>query len=284
MATKRTVVSRSAGTPHGPITRLIDPKSNGDQLKPFIFLDFFSADVKPGFGFPIHPHSGIATLTWQPGTDVKYIDTMGHTGILKAGGLEWMNAGGGAWHQGALLGHGDVFGFQLWVPMPPGIEDGPPGSQYVAPEDVPSWEGDGVTLQVFLGRLGVGPVPLESVIDDHQDMNYFVVSLQSDAEWAYTPPASHDVAWAFAFHGSPTINGDRVLRELVQFSPGAGSIVFAAGKQGARLLVGSARSHPYQLVLGSSSVHTNAESLSKGLKKIDSIGEMIRASDLTLDL
>ena len=282
MATTRKILSRSTGTPHGPITRLIDPTTNGSELKPFIFLDFFSAHVKPGFGFPIHPHSGIATLTWQPGTDVKYIDTMGHEGILEAGGLEWMNAGGGAWHQGALQGHGDVFGFQLWVPMPPGLEDGPPSSQYVAPDSVPSQSENDVTFQVFLGRLPVGARLLESAIDAHQDMNYFVVSMPPGTNWTYDPPPTHDVAWAFPFQGSPTINGHRVMRELVHFEPGLGSINFAADGQAARILVGSAKTHPYRLVRGSGSVHTNPESLVKGLQRIREIGEVIRASSLSL--
>ena len=282
MATMRKILSRTVGTPHGPITRLIDPTANGDELKPFVFLDYFSAHVKPGFGFPIHPHSGIATLTWQPGTDVKYIDTMGHEGILEAGGLEWMNAGGGAWHQGALQGHGDVVGFQLWVPMPPGVEDGPPASRYVAPDSVPSRSENGVTFQLFLGRLHVGPWLLESAIDAHQDMNYFVVSLPAGAAWTYDPPPAHDVAWAFAFQGSPTVNGERVMEELVQFEPGVGAIDVAADHQAARILVGSAKKHPYRLVLGSSSIHTNRESLLKGLQKIDRIGESIRATGLSL--
>ena len=282
MATKRKILTRTSGTPHGPITRLIDPTTNGGELKPFVFLDFFSAHVQPGFGFPIHAHSGIATLTWQPGTDVKYIDTTGHEGILEAGGLEWMNAGGGAWHQGALQGHGDVFGFQLWVPMPPGVEDGPPASRYVAPESVPSGTENGVTFQVFLGRLPMRPEPLESAIDAHQDMNYFVASLPAGAEWTYDPPPTHDVAWAFAFQGSPTINGERVLRELVQFGPGEGSIDFGAGRSDARVLVGSAKMHPYPLVLGASSVHTNQGSLAKGLQTIDALGKMIRATDFSL--
>lgn len=84
------------GTQHGPITRLIDSSSLGDQIKPFIFLDFFDAPVQHGFGFGMHPHAGIATLTWQPGCDVAYEDTTDQLGVLKAGGLEWMNAVSGA--------------------------------------------------------------------------------------------------------------------------------------------------------------------------------------------
>jgi len=102
----------------------------------------------------MHPHSGIATLTWQPGCDVEYRDTTGQSGILKAGGLEWMNAGLGAWHQGRLLGSGAAIGFQLWVPMPPGVENAAPQGQYVAPADVPSRSIPGGTVTVLLGKLG----------------------------------------------------------------------------------------------------------------------------------
>ena len=94
MSQLRSIVQRERGHGHGPITRLISPDGLGARLKPFIFLDFFDADVSPGFGFGMHPHSGIATLTWQPGCDVQYQDTTGQKGLLKAGGLEWMNAGG----------------------------------------------------------------------------------------------------------------------------------------------------------------------------------------------
>ena len=57
----RSIERRVAGEQHGPIARLISPGDLGERLKPFIFLDFFDADIEPGFGFGMHPHSGIAT-------------------------------------------------------------------------------------------------------------------------------------------------------------------------------------------------------------------------------
>ena len=63
---------------------------------------------------------------------------------------------GSAWHQGALLGHGEVIRFQLWVPMPPQIEDGPSLGQYVALHKVPVVEFDGGRVRVLLGSFGDG--------------------------------------------------------------------------------------------------------------------------------
>jgi redox-sensitive bicupin YhaK (pirin superfamily) len=59
----RTIVQRTRGHSHGPITRLVSPGDVGELIKPFVFLDYFDIDPErmPALGF--HPHSGIATLT-----------------------------------------------------------------------------------------------------------------------------------------------------------------------------------------------------------------------------
>ena len=266
----RSIEARVTGQQHGPIARLISPGDLGERLKPFIFLDFFNAEIEPGFGFGMHPHSGIATLTWQPGSDVRYRDTTGKNGVLKAGGLEWMNAGGGAWHQGSLLGQGQVTGFQLWVPMPPGIEDGPSFGQYVAPAEVPDVHISGASIKVMLGSVRDGGAMRQSPITSHHDMDYFVLTLEAGALWRYVPPAAHDVAWAFAFEGDPALQGERSHSELLVFGE-SGAIEIKATSQPARVLVGTARRYAHPLVLGPSSVHSNETSLARGAQRIQII-------------
>jgi hypothetical protein len=56
---------------------------------------------------------------------VRYEDTNGATGLLPAGGIEWMRAGGGVWHGGGLGEPGRTRGFQLWIALPPEFELGP---------------------------------------------------------------------------------------------------------------------------------------------------------------
>ncbi|MFP3409037.1 pirin family protein, partial [Pseudomonas sp. SIMBA_065] len=85
-------------------------------LKPFIFLDIFSLNAsgsKSSFG--MHPHSGIATVTFMTKGDVSYEDTTGATGLLLAGGVEWLQAGNGVWHDATLASESAIQGFQLWV-------------------------------------------------------------------------------------------------------------------------------------------------------------------------
>lgn len=267
MTTLRPIIARTRGHRHGPINRLISPDDLGDRLKPFIFLDFFDAEIEPGFGFGMHPHSGIATLTWQPGSDVRYSDTTGQNGVLKAGGLEWMNAGGGAWHQGSLLGSGRVTGFQLWVAMPPKIEDGPSFGQYIPPDAVAITDIPGGTLRVLLGKVG----PVASPIQSHHDMTYIVVTLSPGQSWTFAPPAAHSAAFAFVFSGSARMQGEEDGKTLMVLGE-VGNITIETADRPAQVLIGTAAPHRHTLVMGPSSVHTNAASLDAALLRIRQIG------------
>jgi redox-sensitive bicupin YhaK (pirin superfamily) len=42
----------------------MSPSDLGQSLKPFVFLDLFDTEGKSLSGFGLHPHSGIATLTY----------------------------------------------------------------------------------------------------------------------------------------------------------------------------------------------------------------------------
>ncbi len=276
MFTEKPITGRHRGSQHGPITRLIDPSDLGDALKPFVFLDFFNAPVQRGFGFGMHPHSGIATLTWQPGCDVRYEDTTGQNGVLKAGGLEWMNAGGAAWHQGSFDTNGLATGFQLWVAMPPGIEDGEAFGQYIPPGEVQSTPLPGGELRILLGEYHAQNSNLQSPITSHQDMHYWVLTLAPHATWQWHVPTQHDVCWAFPFKGNVIFNRRAEALELLTFGEGQ-SIQFLAGPEGAHILLGSARKHPHPLVLGPSSVHTNKASLLAGHQRIREMGLTLQA-------
>src|SRR2546426_12068137 len=60
----RTIVRRTRGSRHGQITRLMSPSDLGQVLKPFVFLDHFDLHGEAG-GTELHPHSGIATVTYD---------------------------------------------------------------------------------------------------------------------------------------------------------------------------------------------------------------------------
>ena len=256
------IVRRTRGQSHGPITRLMSPSDFGRLLKPFVFLDLFDSQGKPFTGFGLHPHSGIATLTYVAEGSVSYEDTNGATGLLSAGGLEWMRAGGGVWHGGGAGEPGRTRGFQLWIALPPELEVGPSESVYLAPEGIPN---DG-PVRVLLGSYGTAT----SEIKAPSPMNYLAVRLKAGERWSYQPPAEHTVLWTAVGMGSVLVPGELQQGELVAFSPSSAAIEFEA-QFDAEFVLGSAVPHDCDLVLGSHSVHTSTEALREAEARISAI-------------
>ena len=264
----RRVVLRTAGRKHGPITRLMSPSDLGEVLKPFVFLDHAEVPYSGPQLAGIHPHSGIATLTTVLQGGLVYEDTTGKQGEVSTGGLEWMKAGGGVWHDGGALKGDPLRVFQLWVALPPTDENSPPESQYIAPQDV---QQDG-PVRVILGRHGSA----RSVIRAPEGMDYFHVQLKDGERWSYAPPVGYDVAWLAVdkgrLHASETIGPG----QLAVFEQGEEAVeVRAEGPTS--FVFGAAVKHPHELVLGYYSVHTSREALARGEAAIDRIGERLRA-------
>ncbi|RST53921.1 pirin family protein [Variovorax sp. MHTC-1] len=264
----RAIVHRTRGSTHGPITRLVSPGDLGEFLKPFVFLDLFDFKPTPGHkGFGMHPHSGIATLTFMIEGDGGYEDTTGKKGVLPAGGIEWMRAGNGVWHDGAPASDSPVLGFQLWVALPAAEENAPAQSLYLAPSQVPQ---DG-PARVLLGRYGEA----QSAIPAPASINYLAVRLKDGERWRYTPPAGHTVAWVAVNAGRLDAGGPVDAGELAIFEESGAAIDFVAHGDTAFVL-GSAVKHPHELVMGRYSVHTSKAALDRGEAEIRRIGARLR--------
>ena len=268
IAAPRRIALRTSGRKHGPITRLVSPSDIGALIKPFVFLDHgeVAPAAQPLFG--IHPHSGIATLTVVLSGELVYEDTTGKKGSVATGGLEWMRAGKGVWHDGGVAPGDPMRFYQLWVALPGSQENAPPESQYIPPESV---QADG-PVRVVLGRYGRARSPIRAP----EGLDYFHVRLSDGERWRYVPPAGHNVAWLSVDRG--TLYSPEAIREgeLVVFEESVAPIELEAA--GATSFVfGSAIKHPHPLVLGNYSVHTSAEALAQGEAEIRRIGRRLRA-------
>ncbi len=261
-ATLRPIIHRTAGQTHGPITRLASPGDLGEVLKPFVFVDLFDNQGQEFRGFGLHPHSGIATLTYMAEGSTRYEDTNGARGLLAAGGVEWMQAGHGVWHGGGAGAPGRARGFQLWLALPPPLELGPSVSLYQGADDVPV----AGPARVLLGSHG----GVSSAIESPSEINYLAVRLAGGERWRYMPPIGHKVLWIAIGKGAVR-TPDRVGRgELAIFVPGEGAVEFVA-EADSEFMLGSAVPHPHDLVLGYYSVHTSAEALAQGERRIREI-------------
>jgi redox-sensitive bicupin YhaK (pirin superfamily) len=268
----RGIVQRTRGITGGPITRLMSPSDLGRLIKPIVFLDlavYEDGEERNPMEYLWHPHSGIATVTVIHEGAIQFAETTGRHGILPAGGVEWMRAGNGVWHTGQAE-EGRVRALQLWVALPPELENGPNASQYLMPDEVPV---------AGPARVLVGTYDGQSSPIDAPPMTYLSVSLEPGQRWTYRPAKGHDVAWVAVHEGALQTTATISTGEMAIFDGSDRPIDFAAqGKTG--FVVGSATKHPYDLILGSRSVHTSVEALRRGQEEIRRIGHQLRADGI----
>ncbi len=262
-ANTRRIVHQTAGSGHGSIVRLMSPSDLGQRVKPFVFLDHFDDPAMQPSAMPLHPHSGIATLTYLMEGSIRYEDSTGASGVLSPGSVEWMMAGGGVWHGGGAAARGRVRGFQLWVAMPPELENAPAFSRYIGPEGLPRVGPARVLLGQYEGVAGAVAAP--------SPMTYLGVRLLAGERWRYVPPSGHTVAWLAVSAGHLRAPRAVGAGEMAVFEDSSQAIDPYA-VQDTEFVIGSAAQHPHPLVLGYYSVHTSPDALRRGESGIREIG------------
>jgi redox-sensitive bicupin YhaK (pirin superfamily) len=271
----REITHRTRGRTRGPITRLVSPSDLGQVMKPFVFLDLahFDGRSEPTpMEYLWHPHSGIATVTVPLDGAIRIADTTGADVVLPAGGIEWMRAGHGVWHTGQVES-GMARAFQLWVALPPELENAPSVSRYVQPEDVPVVG----PARVILGSYGGTRSPI-----DAPPLTYLQVDLAPGERWTYHPAREQLVAWLAVSDGALR-TPERVAAGEVAIFEQANDALELVAEGRTRFVIGSAAPHRHELALGNYSVHTSAQALRKGEDEIRRIGRRLR-DDGTLRL
>ena len=79
-------------------------------------LRVFNDDVvKPGTGFPTHPHREMEIITTVLSGEITHQDSMGNKTVIKAGEVQRMSAGTGITHSEHNLGGVPVHFYQIWI-------------------------------------------------------------------------------------------------------------------------------------------------------------------------
>lgn len=152
---------------------------NTGDFDPFLLLDDFRSE-NPGdylAGFPWHPHRGIETITYVLAGTVDHGDSLGNTGNLNAGDVQWMTAGSGILHQEMPQGdpHGKMHGFQLWANLPASLKMTAPRYQDVASPDIPEvTEDDGTRVRVICGSFWGRTGPVDGITADPRYLDVWV--------------------------------------------------------------------------------------------------------------
>jgi hypothetical protein len=149
------------------------------ELDPFLLFDDFRNDDPARYakGFPWHPHRGIETITYVLEGAVAHGDSLGNTGTLGAGDVQWMTAGSGILHQEMPRGNaaGQMHGFQLWANLPAALKMTAPRYQDVTSPDIPEViDDDGTRVRVIVGAFWGRRGPVDGIAADPQYLDISV--------------------------------------------------------------------------------------------------------------
>lgn len=199
---------------------------------PFLLLDDFRSDIPENYlkGFPWHPHRGIETITYILDGNVEHGDSLGNSGVIGQGDVQWMTAGSGIIHQEMPKGDeaGRMGGFQLWANLPAAQKMMAPRYREVKSSQIPIVTSmSGATIRVICGEVEGTKGPVRDIVTDPE---YLDVTLPAGSEFSHPTPKEHTVL-AYVIEGQAFFDAEKKTpvsnRALAQFDTGEEVVAFA---------------------------------------------------------
>ncbi len=172
------------------------------QFDPFLLLDDFRSDHPDDYlkGFPWHPHRGIETITYVLKGTVEHKDSMGNSGIISSGDVQWMTAGSGIIHQEMSKGDtsGAMHGFQLWANLPASHKMMDPRYREVKQSDIPEVVLDnGTSIKLVCGSYKKTNGPVCDIVVDPE---YLDITVPAHSEFVHATKRGYTV-FAYVIDG-----------------------------------------------------------------------------------
>lgn len=219
-----------------PVRSLFSYEQLGRHISPFLLLDYAAPTVFAPAAHPRgvgeHPHRGFETVTIVYQGGVAHRDSVGNSGVIGPGDVQWMTAAAGIlhdeFHSPAFMRRGGALEMaQLWVNLPAKHKMAPPRYQSILSTQIPQVvlpDGAG-TLRVIAGNYSGQQGPAATF----SELNVWDVRLQSGTEITLSVPEDHSAAIA-VLRGAVTANGSREAKdaELVLLERSGSEIRVAA--------------------------------------------------------
>lgn len=219
-----------------------------DYIDPFLLFDHFGSDNPNDYlaGFPMHPHRGIETVTYMLSGHVDHKDSMGNSGTIGKGDIQWMTSGSGILHEEMPKEpeEGIMEGFQLWINLPARLKMTTPRYRGVESSNIPKLEReDGKVIKIIAGEYeGVKG----AVTDIYADPSYLDIYLPAGSSIELSIEQGH-TAVAYIFEGkgifgdfkldSPETGTEVEATKMIIFGDGDTVKVFANKKPAKFLLI-----------------------------------------------
>lgn len=223
------------------VDRLL-PYRERRTVGPFIYADLIGPSPLPagvGVDVPVHPHIGLATVTYLFEGALVHRDSTGAVQRIEPGAVNWMTAGRAVSHSerspdDERAAATTIFGLQTWVALPDGSETVEPSFVHVAAGDVPAWTDGDARCRLVAGSYDgrVSPVPV------HSPISYVEVVFDEPGTW--TAMAAVGERGVLVVDGDVTVDGvDVPARHLLVLDTDAPGVVTATGPTRLMLLGGA---------------------------------------------
>lgn len=151
----------------GLTVRRVLPAAPKRSVGPFVFFDHMGPlNLKSYTDSDVggHPHIGLATVSYLFEGSLLHRDSIGSLQLITPGSVNWMTAGRGIVHSERVTAQERgkfrrLHGLQLWVALPPELEEAEPSFQHVAAQDIPEHKDPGGALVRVLVELCVHRPP-----------------------------------------------------------------------------------------------------------------------------
>jgi redox-sensitive bicupin YhaK (pirin superfamily) len=169
---------------------------------PFLMLDDFHSSTPSEYmaGFPWHPHRGIETITYVLEGLVEHGDSMGNTGVITSGDVQWMTAGSGIIHQEMpqLSPTGTMWGFQFWANLPASQKMMAPRYRDVKAASIPEVTLDkGITIKIVAGEIAGVKGPVRDIVIEPEMLD---ITVPAGTVFTHALSAGH-TAFAYVLNG-----------------------------------------------------------------------------------
>ncbi|MFW9910803.1 MAG: pirin family protein, partial [Candidatus Thorarchaeota archaeon] len=169
---------------------------------------------------------------------VRHGDSLGNSGIIGEGDVQWMTAGSGIIHEEMPeRNEGGLAGFQLWANLPSHSKMMHPRYRDIKNDDIPEVELDtGTRVRVICGEVQGVHGPVQDIVTDPE---YLDVIMAPRSVFKHAVNEGYTV-FAYLFEGSAffePLQRDYLEEDtLVLFNDGS-EIEITSGKEGARFLL-----------------------------------------------